>query len=179
VTADRASVFAPGHVGLWAKDMSAIPDCRPAVGGRMGMSLADKVRQVEATSPLITTISPPHTNTRHGSVAGENQLMPISEEQQEDSAIDSQQASNAGVTVPAEVNLRLFMHLQHTPHPLMPALSSRFHCSQLPAIPDAGHMLLSFAIYRMIVTGNHRTRFMLHARVYPGQLCLCCIAVLQ
>lgn len=66
------------------------------------MSLADKVRQVEATSPLVTTVSPPHTNTRHGSVTGENQLMPISEEHQDDSAIES----TPGIKPAAPVKVR-------------------------------------------------------------------------
>lgn len=67
----------------------AVSESGGCAGGRFGMSLADKVRQVEATSPLVPTASPPHTNTRHGSVTGDNQLMPISEEQQDDSAIEA------------------------------------------------------------------------------------------
>lgn len=74
------------------------------------MSLADKVRQVEATSPLVPTASPPHTNTRHGSITGDNQLMPISEEQQDDSAIEAH--VSAKVAAPAPVRpLRLCIPL--------------------------------------------------------------------
>lgn len=72
-------------------------------GGRFGMSLADKVRQAESTSPLVTTVSPPHTNTRHGSVAGENLLMPISEEHQDENGIDSSVVVQAAVVAPDKV----------------------------------------------------------------------------
>eukprot|EP00892_Ulva_mutabilis_P002257 jgi/Ulvmu1/12031/UM083_0044.1 len=97
-------VCCPGlpHMAQSARGRQVVQYSCAAAGGRMGMSLADKVRQVEATSPLVTTISPPHTNTRHGSVTGENHLMPISEEHQEDSALDSRQASNPGVPAAAE-----------------------------------------------------------------------------